>query len=220
LGEAVTTALADRLAAGLAEVDRRISSAGGVGRVRVLPMTKGFGPDAVEACLAAGLEDVGESYAQELVSKSGALGAQPRWHFAGRLQRNKVRALAPLVVLWQSVDRPSLVDELARRAPGAHVLVQIDPAGDPARGGCRPEEAAALVRRARDAGLVVDGVMAVGPVGPPADARPVFRRVASVADELGLVERSMGMSADLEVAVEEGSTMVRVGTALFGARPV
>jgi uncharacterized pyridoxal phosphate-containing UPF0001 family protein len=215
----VTAAIAERLAAGLADVERRIASAGGSGRVRVLPMTKGFGADAVRACLAAGLAAVGESYAQELLAKSAALEPQPAWHFAGRLQRNKVRALAPLVALWQSIDRATLLDELARRAPGAHLLLQVDPAGDPARGGCRPDEVPALVRRARDAGLVVDGVMAVAPLGPAEVARPVFRRVASVADDLGLVERSMGMSADIEVAVEEGSTMVRVGTALFGARP-
>jgi pyridoxal phosphate enzyme (YggS family) len=206
--------VAERVAA----VRERVAGAGGEGRVTIVAVTKGFGPDAVAAAVAAGLDDVGESYAQELLTKAGAV-APPRWHFVGRLQANKVRSLVGTVSLWQSVDRPRLVDELARRAPGARVLVQVDVSGEPSKGGCPPAEVPALVERASAAGLEPAGLMAVGPLGPPEDARPGFRAVTALADRLGLPERSMGMSADLEVAVQEGSTMVRVGTALFGQRP-
>ena len=202
----------------VAAVRERVAGAGGEGRVTIVAVTKGFGPEAVAAAVAAGVDDVGESYAQELLAKAGAV-APPRWHFVGRLQANKVRSLAGTVSLWQSVDRPRLVDELARRAPGARVLVQVDVSGEPSKGGCPPAGVPALVERASSAGLEPAGLMAVGPLGPPEDARPGFRAVTALADRLGLPERSMGMSADLEVAVQEGSTMVRVGTALFGPRP-
>ncbi len=202
----------------MAAVRARIADAGGEGRVTLVAVTKGFGADAVAAAVAAGVDDVGESYAQELAAKAAEV-SRPRWHFVGRLQANKVRALAGTVHLWQSVDRLRLVDELARRAPGARVLVQVDVTGEPAKGGCPPAEVPALVARAADAGLVPTGLMAVGPLGPPEAARPGFRALAALADRLGLAERSMGMSADLEVAVQEGATMVRVGTALFGQRP-
>ena len=212
--------VADRFGA----LRERLSQAGG-DQVKVVAVTKGFGSDAVAASLTAGLADVGENYAQELLSKAGDLAAepggavQPRWHFIGKLQRNKIRKIAGLVHLWQSVDRSALADEIARRAPGAGVLVQVDIAGMEGRGGCPPNQTASLVQHCRDAGLYVAGLMAVGPPGPAELARPGFRLLASQAADLGLAELSMGMTADIEVAVEEGATMVRVGTALFGPRP-
>lgn len=210
------------VAANLAEVRRRITEAGG-DEVRIVAVTKGFGPAAVEVALALGLAAVGENYAQELVAKAEALGADldpaPRWHFLGRLQRNKVRLLAPHVEVWESVDRTALVDEIARRAPGATVYVQVDLSGEPQKGGAAPDEVPGLVDRARDVGLAVRGLMGVGPAGPAEAARPGFRSLVALADELGLPERSIGMTADLEVAVGEGATEVRVGTALFGPRP-
>jgi len=209
---------AHELAERIDQVRRRIAAAGGEGRVQLLPITKGFGPGAVALAVEAGFEEVGESYAQELLGKAPSLADAVRWHFVGRLQRNKVPALAPLVAVWQSVDRAALVDEIARRAPGARVLLQVDATGEPQKGGCPPAEVRGLLALARAAGLDVGGLMAVGPAGPPEDARPAFRMVSTLADELGLVERSMGMTGDLEVAVEEGSTMVRIGTALFGPR--
>ena len=109
--------------------------------------------------------------------------------------------------------------EIARRAPGAAVLVQVDVTGAAGRGGCPEDEVVPLVEALDALGLEVRGLMAVGPGGPPEEARPGFRRVARLADRLGLPERSIGMSTDLEVGVEEGATMVRVGTALFGGRP-
>jgi pyridoxal phosphate enzyme (YggS family) len=210
--------VADRVA----EVRRRISAAGGDGRVKLVAVSKGVEAPAVAEALAAGVIDLGENYAQELLAKVPALeGGETtaRWHFIGQLQTNKVRALAPHVSVWQSVDRAPLVDELARRAPGAEVMVQVSVTGEVHRGGCAPMATAGLVSRCRLAGLHVTGLMAVGPQGAPEDARPGFRLLRRLADELGLPERSMGMTDDLEVAVDEGSTLVRVGRAIFGDRP-
>ena len=214
-----TTEVVDRLA----EVRARIEAAGRPpDDVVVVAVTKGFGIDAVEAANAAGLVDVGENYAQELAGKVDEARADTdrRWHFLGRVQRNKVRLIAAAVHLWQGVDRVSAGEEIARRAPGAKVLVQVRIAGDEGRNGCEPDDVPELVERLDDLGLDVRGLMAVGPAGPPELARPGFRTVSALADRLGLVERSMGMTDDLGVAVEEGSTMVRVGRGLFGARPV
>lgn len=203
----------------LERVRERIGSVGGDG-VRVVAVTKGFGADAIEAAVACGLTDVGENYAQELAEKVPLLGCErPRIHFIGRLQTNKVRHLAPLVDVWQTIDRDHAATEVARRAPGARVLVQVNVSGEPQKGGCPPTEAEVLVARCRDLGLEVLGLMTVGRTGTPDDARAGFRLLTSLADGLGLPERSMGMTDDLEVAVSEGATMVRIGTALFGARP-
>jgi pyridoxal phosphate enzyme (YggS family) len=204
----------------VADVRRRIEAAGGDDRVRLVAVTKGFGPEAVAAAVAAGVADVGESYAQEAVAKWPAVAEpRPRLHFIGHLQSNKVRALAPFVDLWQSIDRPSVGDEVARRRPGAHVLVQVNVSDEPQKGGCEPSRTGALVAHLRAAGLVVDGLMCIGLAGGPQAARPGFRLLRSLADDLSLAERSMGMTDDLEAAVQEGATMVRVGTALFGPRP-
>lgn len=212
-----------------AAVRSRIADAGGdPERVRLLAVTKGHSAAAVAASAAAGLLDVGESYVQELVAKAFALesrsaleGVEPpqvRWHLIGRLQRNKVRQAAPHVSLWQSVDRLSLAGEIAQRAPGAAVLVQVDLTQREGRGGCPPERVPAVVEGCRDLGLEVRGLMAIGRQGAPEAARAGFRVVRELADRLELEERSMGMSGDLEAAVAEGSTMIRVGTALFGPR--
>lgn len=208
----------------VAEVRDRIDRVAHGRAVRIVAVTKGFDVSAPRAALAAGLVACGENYAQELVAKDGDLDPIERdaieWHFIGRLQRNKVRALAPRVAVWQSVDRIELLDEIAKRAPGATVLVQMDLSGEPQKGGAPPALVPELVARGRDAGLDVRGLMGVGPAGPPDTARPGFRALVDLADRLDLPERSIGMTHDLEIAVEEGATLVRVGTALFGARPV
>jgi len=210
--------------AGLDRVRDRIADAGGdPDAVAVVAVTKGFGPEAPLAALGAGLADLGENYAQELLEKADAVDAAdvpaPRWHFIGRVQSNKVRLLAGRVACWQSIDRAALVDELARRAPGARLLVQVDVAADPGKGGADPEDVPDLVARARDAGLDVTGLMAVGVAGDEPATEAAFARTASLADRLDLPERSFGMSGDLAAAVRAGTTMVRVGTALFGPRP-
>ena len=210
----------EQVAAAVERVRDRIAGAGGnPSAVRLVAVTKGFGAGAVAAAVAAGITDVGESYTHELLAKAASSPPAVRWHFVGRLQSNKVKALASVVELWQSVDRPSLVRQLRERAPGARVLVQVNLTGELTKGGCRPADAPDLVAYAGDAGLLVGGLMAIGARGDPEDARRGFRLVRELADRLGLGERSMGMSDDLEVAVQEGSTMVRVGRALFGPRP-
>lgn len=207
------------LAARVERIRGRIEAAGGdLARVRIVAVTKGHGVEAVEAAVGAGLADVGESYAQELVAKAEAVETAVRWHFIGGLQRNKVRMVAPFVQLWQSVDRLSLAGEIARRAPGAAVLVQVNVSGQEHQGGCPPERVASVVDGCTDLGLEVRGLMAIGPQGPDAVVRAAFRRVRALADQHDLPERSMGMTGDLEAAVAEGSTMVRIGTALFGPR--
>jgi len=207
-------AVADRLV----EVRERIARAGGdADAITIVAVTKTFGADACREALAAGLVDLGENRAQELVAKAPDVDGA-RWHFIGRLQTNKVRALAPHVALWESVDRHDLVVELARRVPGAAVLVQVNVSAEPQKGGCDPAATGALVRDAREAGLDVRGLMGIGPDADPEGARRSFRLLTSLADDLALPVRSMGMSADLEIAVEEGSTMIRVGSGLFGPR--
>jgi pyridoxal phosphate enzyme (YggS family) len=183
-------------------------------------VTKGFGADAIAAAAAAGCTAIGENYAQELLSKRAAVEtAGVDVHFIGRLQSNKIRALSSIVTLWESVDRPTVVTELARRCPGGRILVQVGGTDEPTKGGCAPDDVPALVERAVDGGLRVEGLMTIGPLeGGPEAARPVFRIVRRLVDELGLARCSMGMSGDLEVAVEEGATEVRLGTALFGPR--
>lgn len=200
----------------VAHVRRRIEGAAGSRPVTLVGVTKGFGPDAVVAARAAGLDDLGENFAHELAAKAPAAGPGARWHFLGALQRRKVRDLAPLVHLWQTVDRVAAGREIARHAPGAAVLVQVNVTGAEGRPGCSWEEAPALVDDLRALGLDVRGLMAVAGRHDP---RPQFRRLAVLAGRLGLPELSMGMSGDFEVAVEEGSTMVRVGRDLFGPRP-
>ncbi len=207
--------VADRLAA----VRDRIERAGGVG-VRVLPVTKTFGVEACWAAHRAGCAAVGENYAQEVVTKLGGVARPFGVHFIGQLQSNKVRMLAPIITCYETVDRTSLVDELAKRVPGAAVLLQVDTSDEPGKGGCPVADVPALLEHARAKGLHVRGLMTVGPTsGGPEAARPGFRVVRSLLDRLGLEVLSMGMTDDLEVAVQEGSTQVRVGSALFGARP-
>lgn len=207
----------------VAVVRERIADAGGdPDAITLVAVTKGFGPEVALAAAEAGLVDLGENYAQELVAKAPVLadaGHRVRWHAIGRLQRNKVRTLAATVSLWQTVDRADLGLEIARRAPGAAVLVQVNVSDESQKGGCAPGETTELVARLVDAGLDVQGLMTVGRTGTPQEAVGGFELLSTLADRLALPVRSMGMSGDLEVAVAAGSTMVRVGAALFGPRP-
>jgi pyridoxal phosphate enzyme (YggS family) len=222
VSELTASVIGDRLGA----IRDRIRRAGGDDGVVVVGVTKGHPASTVRAAISAGIDQVGESYAQEWAAKFAELGdlvSGPSVvrHFIGQLQTNKVRLVAPIVDLFQTVDRPSLVDALAARAPGARVMVQVDLAGAPGRGGVAFESAPALVARATDAGLVVDGLMGVAPIPDPDDraaSRRGFERLRSLRDELGLRSLSIGMSDDLEEAVAAGSTMVRIGTGLFGPR--
>jgi PLP dependent protein len=207
------------LAERLERVRQQIAGAGG-SDVEILGVTKGHPSEVVEAAAAVGLRSVGENYAQELVGKFKGLSLDLAVHFIGQLQSNKVRQVVDLVDVYETLDRPSLATALAKRASGARVLVQVNTTGEAGKGGCPPDDVPALVTQASSLGLTVEGLMTVGPtVGGPEAARPGFRLVRGLCDKLGLTTCSMGMTDDFVVAVQEGSTRVRLGSALFGMRP-
>ena len=198
----------------------RIADAGGEG-VTVIAVTKALGPRAIDTAAACGIGHIGENYAQECVAKLAQVSAapRPRLHFVGRVQRNKVKMLAGCVDVWQTIDRVELAQEIGRRAPGAEVMVQVNISGEPSKGGCPAAETELLASAVTEAGLHLVGLMGIGPIGPPQHARSGFRALRRLVDSLGLRHCSMGMTDDLEVAVDEGATMVRVGRSLFGERP-
>jgi pyridoxal phosphate enzyme (YggS family) len=200
----------------LADVRARVDAAAAGRDVTLVLVTKTVPVEAVREACAAGATDLGENRAQELVAKAPELPGA-RWHFIGRLQRNKVRRVAPYVSLWQSVDRVELARDIAAHAPGARVLVQVNVGDEPQKGGCAVPETGALVERSRALGLRVEGLMTVPPAGP--DPAPFFGVLRRLTDDLGLTTCSMGMSGDFEQAIAEGATMVRVGSAVFGPRP-
>ena len=211
----------------VAELRDRILRAGGVG-VGIVAVTKTFGIDAWNNAKFAGCEAVGENYAQELIAKSHQVARLDRLpvHFIGQLQTNKIKSLFDIVDVWQSVDRASVVTELAKRqmartsAGRCEILVQVNTTSEMDKGGCDPIEVEALVHQARQGGLDVTGLMTVGPTDMDrGKTRAAFRLLKQMALDLGVGQLSMGMTADVEIAVEEGSTLVRVGTALFGQRP-
>jgi len=207
----------------VAALRNRIAQAGGTD-VALVGVTKTFGSQAWQFAKAAGCDAVGENYAQEVVQKAGEVALADRLpvHFIGQLQSNKIKQLVGIVDVWQSIDRLALLTEIAKRTPesGPQVLLQVNVTGEDEKGGCAPAQVAELSRAARDLGIEVLGLMAVGPTNEdPIVTRSAFRMLRALVDEHGLRQCSMGMTGDLEIAVEEGSTMVRVGSALFGNRP-
>lgn len=218
------TPSAEAVAGRVRDVRRRVADHGGdPERIRIVAVTKGFGPEAVAAARGAGLLDVGENYAQEVQAKAPQAPADTRWHFLGPVQRNKVRRLAPLVSTWHAIDRPAAAEAIASATgedrPAPEVMVQVNVTGEPSRAGCQPGHLESLVEAVRALPLRLSGLMAVGPTGPAEAARDCFRWLAARAAELALGELSMGMSGDFEVAVEEGATTLRLGQVLFGPRP-
>jgi hypothetical protein len=208
--------VAERLEA----VRRRVEATGRrLDEVRIVAVTKGFGIDVIEASIAAGLADLGENYSQELVAK--ALEAPPgcRWHYLGPIQRNKLKALAPVVSAWHAVDRPEVLAGLSESSPGSEVFLQVNVMGIAGRPGCEPADLDDLYAAASQEAVRLVGLMAVAPAGSAEQARRCFRWLAQQAPSLGLRELSMGMSDDFEVALEEGATVLRLGRALFGQRP-
>jgi pyridoxal phosphate enzyme (YggS family) len=218
MSDADVASVAARVDAVRARIDAAAHAAGrSRDEVRLVAATKTQTVEAVRAVVAAGVTDLGENRAQELVAKAPELAdSAPTWHFIGRLQRNKINQLAPWVRWWESVDRAELVDALATRAPGARMLLEVNVAAEPQKGGCAVADAPVLVDRARAAGLDPVGLMTVAPAD--GDPRPVFAALRLLGERLELTELSMGMSNDFEAAIGEGATVVRVGTALFGPR--
>jgi PLP dependent protein len=211
------------VATAITEVRARIAAAArGAGRdpdaVRLVAATKTVPAEQVAEAVALGVTDLGENRAQELLAKADAVATAPdvRWHFLGRLQRNKVRSLARRVTWWQSVDREALGVAIARHAPGAQVLVEVNLALEPQKGGCAPTDAPALADALRRLGLRVEGLMTIPPEGD--DPRPWFAALRELGGDLGVHDLSMGMTDDYEIAVQEGATMVRIGRGIFGPR--
>jgi len=188
--------------------------------VKLVAVSKVQPVEAIREALEAGQRAFGENYAQELREKADAVvGAE--WHFLGALQTNKVKMVVGKVALLHTCDRPSLAQELNKRAAALatvqRVLVEVNLAEEPQKGGIAPSALASFVDEiGRLSALRCEGLMCI----PPAedDPRPHFRRLRELRDGLGLAELSMGMSADYETAIEEGATIVRVGTAIFGER--
>lgn len=197
--------------------------------VTLVAVSKTFPVDQVVAAIEVGATDIGENRAQEMKEKATVIGDRARWHFIGPLQTNKVRVVVGVASLIHSVDRFGLGEAIARRARSLglvqDVLVEVNVGREPTKAGVEPQKVLALAR-ALDAleGVRVGGLMTIPPdTGDPEGARPYLRELA----ELGRLVRadlpmarhlSMGMSGDLEVAVEEGATLVRVGRAIFGPR--
>jgi len=236
---------AEELAARLAGVRARVATAAALagrpaGDVTLIAVSKKMPPDDVASALAAGQVDFGENYAQELRDKRAALEAAAatggsargaRWHFIGPLQANKVKYVAGKVALLHTIDSIELLDEVARRTPAGatqECLVQVNVAGEARKHGVSPGELPALLDRfAAHAQVRCAGLMLIPPLGEEAEAsRPHFAALRALRDaeraqaraNVELIHLSMGMSHDLEVAIAEGATLVRVGTAIFGER--
>jgi PLP dependent protein len=220
------------LAERLSEVRRRIDAAaarGGRGQaVRVVAVTKGHGPEAVTAACRAGLEDIGENRVQEALQKMANVRAPVRWHLIGHLQRNKVKWLQHFRLV-HSLDSSRLADAVAAyglsRGHPVDVLVQVNVVGEETKGGYSPSEMVREAERlANLRGIRVRGVMTMAPFdADERTLRTVFAGARGVCEALvtaghEATELSMGMSNDFEIAVEEGATLVRLGTVLFGAR--
>ncbi len=226
------------IADNLARVKERIAEAAlRAGRrpdtVKLVGVTKTVDLPRVELAVQAGLEILGENYIQEAREKLRRFQGRVHWHFIGRLQSNKAKYAVQLFDLIHTVDSLKLAEELHRRAQALGrvipVLIQVNVAAEATKGGVRPKEALALIGEAGHLGnLRIQGLMTMPPYfSNPERVRPYFRRLRELSEKTAaagfsgveMAELSMGMSGDLEVAVEEGATLVRVGTAIFGERP-
>jgi pyridoxal phosphate enzyme (YggS family) len=223
--------LADRLAAVEGRLTAACRRAGrSRGEVRLVAVTKTVSPAVAALLPGLGVADLGESRPQELWRKAAALPASVRWHLIGHLQRNKVERTLPLVTMVHSVDSPRLLDALeaeAGKRPGepVSVLLEVNASREADKHGFAPEELPALAGRIATVTLLrVTGLMTMAAItGDPEQCRPTFAELRRLRDELNaelpperrLTELSMGMSNDFEVAVEEGATLVRLGSVLF-----
>jgi pyridoxal phosphate enzyme (YggS family) len=193
--------------------------------VRLLAVSKTHAPERVREAHAAGQRAFGENYVQEALDKMGRLADLPlEWHLVGPLQSNKTRPAAERFHWVHTVDREKVARRLAEQRPAGlaplNVLVQVNASGEASKSGVPPGEARALAAAvARMGGLRLRGLMAVPEPGAPAERyREIARLFETLRGELGLDTLSLGMTDDLELAIAEGSTMVRIGTAIFGPR--
>jgi pyridoxal phosphate enzyme (YggS family) len=219
------------VAEGLTAVRARMAAAASrsgrdVDAITLVAVSKGHGVDAIREVYDAGHRDFGENRAQELVAKAPDLPDDIRWHFVGSLQRRKAKLVRPWTTLLHSMDRPSLAAAWAHETETAPpVLIQVNLGREPQKGGVMAEDVADLLVRCRELGLRPEGLMAIPPAPEVAeDSRRWFDMLGDLQSDLAaeypsLVELSMGMTDDYEVAIEAGSSMIRVGRAIFGPRP-
>jgi pyridoxal phosphate enzyme (YggS family) len=224
------------LSANLEAVKRRIAAAAErSGReaadVTLIAVSKTRSVEEIAAAAAAGATAFGENYVQELVAKQEAL-PDLNWHFIGHLQSNKVRFLVPFCAMIHVVDSAHLAKEISKRATAIErvqpVLLQVDLAGEESKFGCSESDLPPVIEALQSLpGLDWQGLMTIPPLGSePEQSRPYYRRLAELrrgllaqgVPEENLRHLSMGMSNDYEVAIEEGATLVRIGTAIFGPR--
>ena len=203
------------------------------GTVTLIAIAKTFPWQKIQEVIRAGVTDVGENYVQELLQKRAALsGENVQWHFVGHLQSNKVKQIAGWVTLIHAIDSVGIVREIDRRAAAEgrtiKCLVEVNTSGEETKFGVPPGRAAELVREMQGLSHVsIEGLMTIGPFLPdPEGSRPMFRRLRELRDEIAglgipnapMRHLSMGMTGDFEVAIEEGATLIRIGTAIFGPR--
>ena len=198
--------------------------------VTLVAVTKTFSSRSIRDALASGVRDIGENYIQELTGKYAELSREDiRWHFIGHLQSNKVKHIVPWIHCIHSVDSVALGKEIAKHAETSgrtlSVLIEVNTSGESTKFGVSPDSAHSLAQQLNELkNISVDGLMTIGPFLPdPEASRPSFRRLANLKSDIakaGIPMRhlSMGMTNDFEVAIEEGATMVRIGTAIFGKR--
>ena len=225
------------IAANIANIHERIDAAcrrahRNPAEVRLIAVSKVKPAEQIEAAFACGQRLFGESYVQEFRDKAPEVQAPVEWHFIGGLQSNKVKYLRGKVTMIHSVDRLSLAEEISRQwqklAQPVKILLQVNIGDEASKSGCAPAELETLAKQVAELpNLQVCGLMCLPPhCDDPEAVRPYFRRMRDLAEQINrlsllgvtLKELSMGMSGDFEVAIEEGATLVRVGTAIFGER--
>jgi pyridoxal phosphate enzyme (YggS family) len=224
---------AEIIKANVAEIRSRIAAAcsrsgRAAGEVTLVGVSKTFPAAAVDQGVAAGITDIGENRVQEVRDKIGDVASSPRWHLIGHLQSNKAKDAVQLFDVIQTVDSSALAGRLdsAARAAGKRleVLLQVNIAGEAQKSGIGVDEADRLAAdTSKLANIELTGLMTMPPIGSPEESRRWFAALRELRDRLqkshpSVAKLSMGMSADFEVAIEEGSTMVRVGRAIFGSR--
>lgn len=195
--------------------------------IKLVAVTKKFSAARIREAYEAGLREFGENYVQEFAEKRPELAdlEDARFHFIGHLQSNKARLACELFHVIETADSAKLLERLnaaaEERKTRLEVLLEIKLSGEDTKTGVSPDAIPALLETAAGCGhLVLSGLMTIPPWSAnPEDSRPYFRQLATLARDYQLPKISMGMSGDLEVAIEEGATILRVGTALFGARP-
>lgn len=220
------SAVADAVAAAALRAGRNVED------VTLIAVSKTVDVPVMAAAMRQGVTQFGENRVQEFLRKSASLPDTVVWHFIGRLQTNKVRQLAGRNLLIHSLDRIALLDEMVRVSDKTgfqwHVLVEVNVSGEASKTGVSPDQLAFLLQKASNSACIrVQGLMTVAPnTGTPEETRPIFKRLKELAIDMGSQKLdnvsmnllSMGMSNDFVIAVEEGATHIRVGTAIFGSR--